>query len=1404
MKRSLKKNLFIIFAFVVLLDVCIFAKKTFFKKNLVNIDKLSEKFMDNYFEEIGSVSDEDKDNMLIVISEHKIKDSYGATRVIEAPNHQFILQYDSEDAKEAAYEKLKDDRRVKSVDRNDEYKLYESSYNSWGIEAMSMDSAIDLANFNIDNMEPVTVAVIDTGCDMSVFNKHYPGKIAGFYNEFDSSTSIIDDQIGHGTSIASVIAEGTPSNVKIFPIKTTNSDTLYDSDIVAAINYIVYYEKADVINMSFGKVIPSESVSQAIDSAAAKNIICVVASGNDGKLGVNYPAAFETTIAVGSVDSDLNLSSFSNYGTDLDFVAPGSDVRVLVSSNFHSGVDFGLFSGTSLSAPHATAAVAILKSYNNNLTKSDVVDILSENAIDLGDEGWDQYYGNGLISFENLQFCDGTHCAANGVYASVNNSASSIEVTNLSFTQYNYYSLTNILGSSLTISYGDNTSEEFLFSDFSNLEISGYDPYTLATHTVTIKLGDLTTTVDVTNPSNYESAWEYNDLLDAKVEITGYKDHGLSINKLYIPSIIDSKHVVGFADNFKFSESGSDIDNYEYLYLPYSFTRIGDYVFADTNIKYVIGDAPKIEIGNHSFENSSIISISMPLLKAGDYAFKDCTDLISIDFARATNWHDSSEVSVGDYAFYGCESLVAVRFVTPGDYRLVGSVGDYAFYGCSSLSHFGLEVGEGIGEYAFYEDVFLHDIDISSITSIGEYAFYGSGITNVDFSISLDTISQSAFENCPMLRDVSFVGKRIESRAFWGSGVETIYISNNLQYISEDAFAYNPIKTSNGQTNGNGKYKSVYGLGIVEKSTNRLIVGFTDHLNISEDIVEIGDYAFTGNRLLQQVIIPESVTLIGEYSFKDCNYLRDVFILGDAVNFGENSFTAREDYLYLYVYNDSYVKQNAINLGLDYRHLVPDDIVVENDKEVYTAMSPVYPGYISVKLIYHEGSDRIETVFMSGVDELFVGYSTFRYSVIYQTENSDSIRYGDEYFTVEVMDAFGHSLTRQVEITVEKATPDYAVPTSITAVPGQLLSTVKLPSNFEWMDGNQTLNDVGTFTYKARYIPSDQNNYQIVEDVDIPVVVSNKTIIEPNIILQSKVYDGSIQIPFENVTVSNMNAADYTVESATSNDYFGSAGEGTAHVTLRLSDEKFENYAFSNGAQEKEFIVDFEILKGDLSSFIDDSSTDNIVRYDGNRHTILMHITYNSEFTLKYMDQNGEYTLNDIPRYSDVGTYVTKYKISYNRNYNDYYGEKTLYIQPFVSNYNVDYQNGNISNVEYSTELTSFTSNIILGYGYGIEAEYKSVNGKDILYTGAKARITHGLDLYKEYTVSVKGDLNGGGTVNATDMVSLRRYIKKVLNEENVDSCYILAGDFTGNGKINANDMIGLRNYIKEALSSDD
>ena len=803
-KKKFKIVLMVVMILTISISVVFVIKNTLFKSQedkLINISKLSDEFMDNYFEEISETnSDEEKENMLIIISNTKIKNSYGAKKIIEAPNNQYILQYESEEEKNAALKEFKKDKRIESVEENGVYTTEEVTYNSWGIEKMSLDHAITSANSYSENMQQVTVAVIDTGCDMVLFNKYYGGKISEVYNVLDNSTTVMSDEDGHGTHVAGTIAEGTPANVKILPIKVSEAGSMYTTDIVAAINYIVYNKNADVINMSFGSYSPKDSMEQAINAANEENIISVAAAGNDNIRVKHYPSAFENTIAIASVDSELKKSTFSNYGAEITFAAPGTNIKSIMGKDASISKRNGnndddnheIISGTSMATPHAVAAVAVLKGYNKNLTFENVVDILKDNAQDLGEEGWDQYYGYGLISFKDVEFCDGTYCDELGIYKDLNKDISSIEAANLSLTKYNYYSITNLMGSKVSVTYTDNTSEEMAIGELPNVEILNYDPTATGSQTVTIRVGSLTTNIQVTNPNNYESGWEYNTLANGKIEITGYKNHNLGIERLYVPEVIDSKQVVSFADNFKFAESGTDIDSYVYLYLPSTFTRIGNYSLSGTNIKYIYGADNKMEVGAHAFENSKILSIDIPIIKIEDYAFKNCFELVSIKvWEEQGAWSYGRGLAIGNYAFYNCKKLTTIAMTNEQGDNKTGDIGDYAFYNCVSLAYFDLEPGEDIGEYAFYGTYLLSDVNLYSSESIGKFAFYGSGISEANFSVDFGEINESAFENCRNLKKVDIIEGRIEKKAFWNSGVENIYISerniNNQLNILESS-----------------------------------------------------------------------------------------------------------------------------------------------------------------------------------------------------------------------------------------------------------------------------------------------------------------------------------------------------------------------------------------------------------------------------------------------------------------------------------------------------------------------------------------------------------------------------------------------------------------------------------------
>ena len=355
MKKQAKVFLAIFMLFVVSITTLHYNGKEIDTSSLININECSQAFMEKYFTEMSKIAEEDKPNILIVISKTKIATTYGAKNVIAAPNNQYILVYDSKEAKDEAKEKLTKAKGLISVEENIEYKI--SAYNSWGVTSTGMDQASARLEARAGK-DDIVVAIIDTGLDVSLFKSKYPNKLAGTYNALTNSTSqsAMTDENSHGTHIAGTIAESTPSNVKILPAKASSGSSLMTTDILRAINYIVNNKAAQVINMSYGSYSPESSTHLAIQAATEAGIICVAAAGNEKLAQKAYPAGYPETIAVSAIDSMNSIATFSNVGSNIDFAAPGVNIN---SIN-------GYKSGTSMATPHVAAAVAIVKSYNKN------------------------------------------------------------------------------------------------------------------------------------------------------------------------------------------------------------------------------------------------------------------------------------------------------------------------------------------------------------------------------------------------------------------------------------------------------------------------------------------------------------------------------------------------------------------------------------------------------------------------------------------------------------------------------------------------------------------------------------------------------------------------------------------------------------------------------------------------------------------------------------------------------------------------------------------------------------------------------------------------------------------------------------------------------------------------------
>ncbi len=218
----------------------------------------------------------------------------------------------------------------------------------------------------------VTVAVIDSGVCLD--HPDLVGRISGGYDFVDDDDNPMD-AMGHGCGVAGVISAihnngigiaGIAPNTMIMPVRVLDADGIGNyADISAAIIYATD-EGADIINLSLAGQAYSQVMADAVAYAIERGVTVVAAAGNQGSNGTFYPASFSNVIAVGSIDPDLNQSSFSNHGTDVDMWAPGRDILTTSING-----DYEFMSGTSFAAPIISGLLALSEASTTSIDTED-------------------------------------------------------------------------------------------------------------------------------------------------------------------------------------------------------------------------------------------------------------------------------------------------------------------------------------------------------------------------------------------------------------------------------------------------------------------------------------------------------------------------------------------------------------------------------------------------------------------------------------------------------------------------------------------------------------------------------------------------------------------------------------------------------------------------------------------------------------------------------------------------------------------------------------------------------------------------------------------------------------------------------------------------------------------------
>ncbi len=270
-----------------------------------------------------------------------------------------------------------------------------------------------------------TVAIIDTG----VAYENYGGysqapELAGttfvFPNDYVNNDSHANDDNGHGTHVCGTLRQATNNaagcaglaySCQIMPVKVLDANGSGSYSAIANGLHWAADNGANVINMSLGGSSGSTTLKNAVNYAWGKGAVLCAASGNSGGSTVAYPARYANCIAVGATRFDGARCSYSQYGVDLDVMAPGGDATVdqnhdgfgdaILQQTFQGNpnvFNYYGFTGTSMATPHVSAVAALVKANKSNYTNTQVRAAIENTCKDLGKAGWDNKTGWGLVN----------------------------------------------------------------------------------------------------------------------------------------------------------------------------------------------------------------------------------------------------------------------------------------------------------------------------------------------------------------------------------------------------------------------------------------------------------------------------------------------------------------------------------------------------------------------------------------------------------------------------------------------------------------------------------------------------------------------------------------------------------------------------------------------------------------------------------------------------------------------------------------------------------------------------------------------------------------------------------------------------------------------------------------------
>jgi subtilisin family serine protease len=290
----------------------------------------------------------------------------------------------------------------------------------WHPPAIKADKAWD-RSFGSDQ---IVVAVMDTGvrtdhedlaANIWVNADEVPGNSIdddgnGYVDDvngydFAYGDAIPNDVHGHGTACAGLVAAVQDNNLgvtgiapraKIMALKAAlDNGFFYDSANIPAYLYAVA-NGAKIISGSFFSDRVSPAEGEAIKYCWANGVLPIIAAGNDSTVFSYYPAAYDESVAVAALNTNLSKAGFSNHGSWVDVAAPGVSLRTTTANGGYTSS----FAGTSGACPVAAGVAALIWGARPSASAQEVRNALEDTATPVNQAPFGEYVNYGIVNAE--------------------------------------------------------------------------------------------------------------------------------------------------------------------------------------------------------------------------------------------------------------------------------------------------------------------------------------------------------------------------------------------------------------------------------------------------------------------------------------------------------------------------------------------------------------------------------------------------------------------------------------------------------------------------------------------------------------------------------------------------------------------------------------------------------------------------------------------------------------------------------------------------------------------------------------------------------------------------------------------------------------------------------------------